>query len=80
MKLPSLDAVVVGCVVRLSLDDEQHRALRDRDGTLALHVLRHSLAAGLEPGAPQEPFPLVPRLIQAVGCNSMATVVPREQS
>jgi hypothetical protein len=34
-----------GRVIRLHLDDEQKYALRDRDGQLALDLLRHALAA-----------------------------------
>jgi hypothetical protein len=40
-----LAAVVPGRVQRLKLSREQRRTLRDRDGQIALNVLRHTLAA-----------------------------------
>ncbi len=46
---PTLEGVLaevrLGRVVRLSLSSEQKAELRDRDGQLALHLLRHGLAA-----------------------------------
>ena len=68
---PTLDgvltAIVRGRVVRLDLTDEQKRQLRDPDGRLALHVLRHHLGAraALTPEAPAE-FPLTEHAFQAV--------------
>lgn len=60
-----LGSVVRGRVVRLSLEPEQKRALRDQDGKLALDVLRHLLGARAENGAPK-PFPLTEQTFQAV--------------
>ena len=48
-------AVVLGRVVRLTLTSEQKRMLRDREGQLALHLLRHALAARAAACAPQTP-------------------------
>lgn len=56
-----LAAFVRGRVARLRLDDDQKRAFRDRDGQLALEVLRHFLGArhvSVDPSASPEPFPL----------------------
>jgi hypothetical protein len=64
-----LGSVVRGRVARLSLEQEQKRALRDHEGQLALDVLRHLLgarAASVRPGRAPEPFPLTEQTFQAV--------------
>jgi hypothetical protein len=64
-----LDSVVPGRVARLTLEKEQKRALRDREGQLALDVLRHLLgarAASVRPEAAPAPFPLNEQTFQAV--------------
>lgn len=40
-----LAAITPGRVVRLDLTPEQRRAFRDRDGRIALDVVRHLLGA-----------------------------------
>jgi hypothetical protein len=54
-----------GSVIRLELTREQKRSLRDRDGQIALDVLRHLLAAREAAEAP-EPFPFVEDAIQRI--------------
>jgi hypothetical protein len=70
---PNLSAVLAafapGRVVRLSLSEKQKRALRDRDGQLALSVVRHLLGArraSVEPQHTPESFPLTEQAFQAV--------------
>jgi hypothetical protein len=64
-----LAAIVRGRVARLRLDDAQKHALRDRDGQLALDVVRHLLGArhaSVHPGEPPAPFPLTEHCFAAV--------------
>jgi len=67
MAAPTLEAVLAafrpGRVVRLELSREQKRQLRDREGQIALDVLRHLLGARAAVDAPER-FPLTERAIQ----------------
>jgi hypothetical protein len=60
-----LAAVVPGRVVRLSLNREQKRALRDRDGQIGLTIVRHAYMARAMLGAPSD-SPLQPPFMQGV--------------
>lgn len=60
-----LAAVVPGRVGPLVLSGEQKQALRDKDGKIALDVLRHTLGARAAIGAPER-FSLTERAFQAV--------------
>jgi hypothetical protein len=58
-----------GRVTRLALGREQKQALRDRDGHLALSVVRHLLGArcaSVKPATPYESFPLTEHTFQAL--------------
>jgi hypothetical protein len=64
-----LASIVPGRVTRLALERDQKQALRDRDGQLALSVVRHLLgarAASVRPKVAPEPFPLTEEAFQAV--------------
>lgn len=68
---PNLDdvlaAVVPGRVEPLNLTAEQKRSFRDREGQLALHLLRHALGArAASPTPPPDDFPLQPLFLQSV--------------
>ena len=65
----TLAALIRGRVVYLTLTREQRRTLSDRDGQIALNVLRHLLAArvyAVVPNTPREPFPLTDGVIATV--------------
>jgi hypothetical protein len=62
-----LDAVLLGRVTRFALEDRQKRALRDREGQIALSVVRHLLGARrAQPHQSPRAFPLTERTFQAV--------------
>ena len=62
-----LGAIVPGRVTRLRLTEGQKRALRDREGQLALHVLRHLLGARAAAfPSTVKTFPLTEPTFQAV--------------
>jgi hypothetical protein len=66
-----LSAVAPGRIVRLRLAAVQRQEFRDRDGRIALDVLRHLLGARSAlpgPGDPQ-PFPLTEGAFQAVAAR-----------
>ena len=69
MTAPNLEAVLAafrpGRVVRLEISQEQRNELRDKEGRIALDVLRHLLGARAAVGAPER-FPLTERAIQAL--------------
>src|SRR4051812_29578232 len=65
-----IEAIAPGRIIRLRLTAEQRCALGDRDGRIALAVLRALIAArrrGAEPSTAPPEFPLVAHVIQAVG-------------
>ena len=55
-----------GCTMRLALNDEQKRALRDPDAQLALNVVRHLLGSRAACGVSSGTFPLTEFAFQAV--------------
>lgn len=59
-------AVAPGRVVRLYLTREQKRALRDREGQIALDGYRHYLGARAALGWPTDRFPMVEEALQTV--------------
>ena len=72
-----LAAVVRGRVTPLKLTREQRLALGDRDGRLAVDVLRHLHAArmiAVAPAEPREAFPLTELTFQAVARKLGVTV------
>ncbi len=71
-----LAAIQPGHSIPIPLTRDQKQAFRDRDGKIALDVVRHLLAAratAAQPNTPRESFPLVEEMFAAIARKLIGT-------